>query len=96
MQLNATKCYYFSLHTVTYLVNFHPKQSQKSMFGFIPPLHFLGGMCIAIALLPQEKTNNNKQQNKQKSIAVMFSFKKGKNVNTFFQCIPYNINRVFR
>lgn len=44
--LNATKsCLLLQLHWVTYLVNFHPKQSQKSMSAFIPSLHFLGEMC---------------------------------------------------
>lgn len=35
--LNATKpLLLLQLHRVTYLVNFHPKQSQKSMSAFIP------------------------------------------------------------
>lgn len=52
--LNATKSLLLlQLHWMTYLVNFHPKQSQKSMSAFIPSLHFLG----EITVLPQKKPN---------------------------------------
>lgn len=55
--LNAAKSLLFlQLHRVTYLVNFHPKQSQKTISRFTPPLHFLGETWIAIAALPQTKT----------------------------------------
>lgn len=56
MLLNATKSFLLlQLHRVTYLVNFQPKESQKSTSRLIPPLHFLGEMWIAITVLLQKK-----------------------------------------
>lgn len=46
---------FLQMHRVTYLVNFHPKQSQKTMSRFTPPLYFLAEIWIAIAALPQTK-----------------------------------------
>lgn len=75
--LNATKSLLLlQLHRVTYLVNFHPKQSQESTSRFIPPLHFLGEMWIAITA------------EKNKLIAVIFQ---AITVHAFFQCSPYII-----
>lgn len=56
MLLNVTKSPLLLQLAQGDLVNFHPKQSPKSVSRFIPPFHFLGGMWIAIALLPQKRT----------------------------------------
>lgn len=61
------------LHRVTYLVNFHSKQSQKSTSRFIPPLHFLEEMWIAITVLSQKK----------KIWLLIFSFKKSLWMHSF-------------
>lgn len=64
------------------LVNFHPKQSPKSVSRFIPPFHFLGGMWIATALLPQKKKRFDCSH-------ILF---KEVTVNASVQCIPYMIS----
>lgn len=74
------------LHRVTYLVNFHSKQSQKSTSRFIPPLHFLEEMWIAITVLSQKK----------KIWLLLYSLSRN-----HYECILsvyslYNINRVGR
>lgn len=66
------------LHRVTYLVNFHSKQSQKSTSRFIPPLHFLEEMWIAITVLSQKKKN-----------LIAYILFQEITMNAFFQCIPY-------
>lgn len=68
------------------------------MSGFIPPLHFLGGMWIAIALLPQEKKNKQQQTTKQTKIDCSHVlFQKMKECECILSVYSlYNINRVFR